>query len=365
MGGKLTSQLPGWRWQHEAPVLPLGPVVKTTETRQEREASDVRVVVTGGAGFIGSHLSEELVRRGFEVVALDDLSTGSLVNLEKLKDDPSFSLVEGSVLDERLVRSVVSGSDCVVHLAAAVGVRLVMERPLESFVRNVRGTEVVIGAAEEHGVKVMVASTSEVYGKNRAGVFSEEADFVYGPTSVTRWTYALSKATDEVLAYYHYRERGLATVIMRFFNTVGPRQSAEFGMVLPTFARQAIAGEPLTVFGDGTQTRCFCHVSDTVRAILALMDDPGAVGGTFNIGSNEPVAIVDAARRVIEKTGSSSEIRFVPLDEAYGPGFEDIARREPDISRIREMTGWEPTYGFEEILDAIIEDVKVATVTPR
>lgn len=322
----------------------------------------MRVIVTGGAGFIGSHLAGALVERGAEVVIVDDLSTGSLLNLEALIGHPAVTFLEGSVLDEALVDAVVAGADVVIHLAAAVGVKLVMERPLDSFVRNVRGTEVVIEAAERHGVKVMVASTSEVYGKNKSGVFDEGADFVYGPTTVTRWTYALSKATDEVLAHYHYLERGLPTVVLRFFNTVGPRQSPDFGMVLPRFARQAIAGEPLTVYGDGRQSRCFCHVEDTVAAIVALMDEPGAVGGIFNVGNTEEIAIIDAARTIIEKTGSPSAIELVPYFDAYGPGFEDIPRRAPDISAIHALTGWLPTRNVDEILDAVIADVTAESV---
>ena len=322
----------------------------------------MRVLVTGGAGFIGSHLAERLIDRGDQVVVLDDLSTGSLDNLGQVIGEPGFRFVEGSVLQPDLLDELVEGADTIVHLAAAVGVKLVMDQPLTSFTTNVRGTELVIEAADRYGVKLMLASTSEVYGKNRNGVFSEDADFVYGPTSVTRWSYALSKATDEILAYFYYKERGLPTVIFRLFNTVGPRQSAEYGMVLPRLARQAISGEPLSVYGDGLQSRCFCHVFDTVRGILALMDEPGAIGGTFNIGSTSEISIIDAARQIIAKASSQSSIQLVTYAQAYGAGFEDIPRRVPDISRINALTGWKPTKSLDEILDAVISDVKAELV---
>ncbi|HUY87043.1 MAG TPA: NAD-dependent epimerase/dehydratase family protein [Acidimicrobiales bacterium] len=320
------------------------------------------MLVTGGAGFIGSHLAERLIDRGDQVVVLDDLSTGSLDNLGQVIGEPGFRFVEGSVLQPDLLDELVEGADTIVHLAAAVGVKLVMDQPLTSFTTNVRGTELVIEAADRYGVKLMLASTSEVYGKNRNGVFSEDADFVYGPTSVTRWSYALSKATDEILAYFYYKERGLPTVIFRLFNTVGPRQSAEYGMVLPRLARQAISGEPLSVYGDGLQSRCFCHVFDTVRGILALMDEPGAIGGTFNIGSTSEISIIDAARQIIAKASSQSSIQLVTYAQAYGAGFEDIPRRVPDISRINALTGWKPTKSLDEILDAVISDVKAELV---
>ena len=323
----------------------------------ENERHSVRVLVTGGAGFIGSHLVEQLIKREDQVVVLDDLSTGSVENLRHAQSICDFEVVEGSVTDELLVDSLVQECDAILHMAAAVGVKLVMDRPLESFQTNVRGTEVVVEAADRHSVKVLVASTSEVYGKNRSGVFSEDSDFVYGPTSVTRWTYALSKATDEVIAYYYFLEKGLSTVIFRLFNTVGPRQSGDFGMVLPRFVRQALSGAPLTVHGNGTQKRCFCHVEDAVRGILSLLDEPRAIGGTFNIGSTEEISIIDAAKRVIEETGSSSEIQLIDYLDVYGTGFEDIPRRVPDISKISNLTGWKPTREMDYIIQSVIESV--------
>ena len=317
----------------------------------------VRYLVTGGAGFIGSHLTEALLARGDSVVVLDDLSTGRLENLEAVFEHPRFRFVHGSVLDELAVDEAVHGADAVVHLAAAVGVKLIVDEPLRSFTSNIRGSEVVLAAATRHHRKILIASTSEIYGK-AGGPLSESADRVLGSPSVARWAYAVAKSVDEILAFAYHRERGLPMVIARLFNTVGPRQSPAYGMVMPRLIQQALAGEPLTVFGDGTQTRCFCHVSDVVRALLALLDDPRAEGEAFNVGSNEEVCILDLAGRIIERTGSPSPIRLVTYEEAYDVGFEDMKRRVPDTRKLHGLTGWLPTSSLDDVLQETIADAR-------
>ena len=316
-------------------------------------------LVTGGAGFIGSHLADALLARGDRVVAVDNLSTGRLANLEAAGREPAFRFVHGSVLDELLVDELVRDCDTVVHLAAAVGVKLVMEHPLRSVTTNIRGTAVVMEAAHRYRRPVLLASTSEIYGKNGAGPLAETHDRVLGSPSVTRWAYSTAKAVDEVLAYAYHRERGLPTTVVRLFNTVGPRQSPAYGMVIPRFVRQALAGEPLTVYGDGHQTRCFGHVSDAVAAILGLLGRGEAVGDVFNVGSQEEVSILELARRVVSRTDGSSPLRMVPYDEAYGDGFEDMARRVPDTSKLRGLLGWAPTWGLDAILDEMIAEATV------
>lgn len=304
-------------------------------------------LVTGGAGFIGSHLVDALLRRGDKIIVLDNLSTGSPDNLTHA---PEVRFVHGSVLDASIVDELVRQCDVVVHLAAAVGVKLIMEQPLRSLTTNIRGTEIVIEAAHCYRKKVLVASTSEIYGRNAAGPLHEEADRILGNPSVVRWAYSTAKAVDEILANAYHRERGLPTVVVRLFNTVGPRQSPAYGMVIPRLIRQALRDEPLTVYGDGTQTRCFAHVHDVVDALIRLLDNEDAVGRTFNIGSDEEVTILELAKRIGEMCDSTAGVRMVPYHEAYERGFEDMMRRVPDTTRLRELTGWFPRHALRDIL---------------
>jgi UDP-glucose 4-epimerase len=312
----------------------------------------MRYLVTGGAGFIGSHLSEALVTRGNEVTVLDNLSTGRTDNLADVAD--RIQLVQGSVMDALLVDELVAKADVVIHLAAAVGVRLVVERPLRSFLTNIRGSEAVLEAAHRYRRKVLLASTSEVYGKGVEVPFREDSDVVLGSPSVSRWGYAISKAVDEILALAYFRERGVPTIIVRLFNTVGPRQTGAYGMVLPRFVSQAVAAEPLTVYGDGKQTRCFCHVADVVEALLRLLEEPRAEGEVFNVGSREETTILDLAGRVIEKADSISTVRLVPYTEAFPKGFEDMRRRMPDISKAGSVIGWQPQRTLDRIIQELV-----------
>jgi UDP-glucose 4-epimerase len=313
-----------------------------------------KALITGGAGFIGSHLSELLLAEGWEVFVLDDVSTGSLENVEHLRERPDFHLVVDSVLSPAVVSEVVHKCDVVYHLAAAVGVRLIVEQPVHTMVTNVQGTETVLGYCSKFGKRVLVASSSEVYGDHREERPLAETDRrVYGPTTEKRWLYADSKAMDEHLALSYHLERGLDSVIVRLFNTVGPRQSGRYGMVIPRFVERALAGQPLEVHGDGTQTRSFCHVSDTVRALHGLMDADAISGEIFNVGSSERVTVLELAERVRRATGSSSELTFVPYDQVYGQGIEDTLHREPATGKIREAIGWQTTRD----LDGIIVDV--------
>lgn len=316
----------------------------------------MRYLVTGGAGFIGSHLSEALVARGNQVTILDNFSTGSQDNLSDLST--KIELVHGSVLDPLLTDELVSEADVVVHLAAAVGVKLIVEKPLRSFVTNIRGSETILEAAHRYRKKVLLASTSEIYGKNTKVPFSEDDDRLLGSNKVARWGYSTSKAVDEILAFAYHRERGLPTVVVRLFNTVGSRQTAAYGMVLPRFVEQALDGNELTIYGDGKQTRCFCHVLDVVEALLRVLDDPRAEGDVFNVGSVEEISIKELAERVIAVTGSKSTTRLVPYDEAYDSGFEDMLRRVPDITKVRELTGWEPKRNLDEIIAEVVEDTR-------
>jgi UDP-glucose 4-epimerase len=317
-------------------------------------------LITGGAGFIGSHLTDALLARGDRVLVLDDLSTGALRNLSGVADHPNLEIEVGSVLDEVKVDRLVHRADVVVHLAAAVGVKLIIEEPLQSFATNIRGSEVVIGAAHRYRRKVLVASTSEVYGKNGDANLTESADRVLGPTSTARWAYSTAKAVDEIFALNYHRERDLQVVIVRLFNTVGPRQSPGYGMVIPRLAHQAVAGEPLSVYGDGGQSRCFCHVEDVVRALLQLLDRDDAVGNVFNVGSTQEITIRDLAQRVIEVAGSPSTIDLIPYEEAYAEGFEDMRRRVPDTSKIRALTGWVPQRSLDDVLEDAIADARRA-----
>jgi len=315
----------------------------------------MRVLVTGGSGFIGSHLTEALLSEGHEVVVLDDLSTGRLENLQGVQDHPRFTVHVGSVLDEALVRKLVDEVDMVYHLAAAVGVRLILERPVETIETNIVGTEMVLRAATGKRARVVLASTSEVYGKNDAVPLSEEDDRILGPTTKSRWSYACSKAIDEFLGLAYYREREVPVVILRFFNTVGPRQTGQYGMVVPRFARQALDGEPITVYGDGRQSRAFTDVEDAVRATVALSMSPAAVGEVFNVGSSEEVTIGELAERVKRLAGSRSPIVFVPYEEAYQPGFEDLRRRVPSIAKAERVVGYRPRVPLDETLRRVLE----------
>jgi UDP-glucose 4-epimerase len=327
-----------------------------------RPASHRRTaLITGGAGFVGSHLAECLLGDGWEVYALDDVSTGSTANVAHLLDDPRFHLVIDSVLAPAVVGELVFKCDVVYHLAAAVGVRLIVEQPVQTIVTNVQGTETVLDYCTRFGKRVLIASTSEVYGDHRDEVpLVESARRVYGPTTARRWAYADSKAMDEFLALAYHQERGLDCVIARLFNTVGPRQTGMYGMVIPRFVERAMAGEPLEVHGDGTQTRCFCHVSDTIRALKGLMDAEGTAGEIFNVGSQNRISILDLAARVKELTDSGSEVVFVPYDQVYGQGIEDMLHRIPAIEKIRAAIGWRPLRDLDRILFDVIAHAQSA-----
>jgi nucleoside-diphosphate-sugar epimerase len=314
-----------------------------------------KALVTGGAGFIGSHLAELLLDEGVEVWALDDVSTGSNLNVAHLLDRPGFHLVVESVLSPAVVSELVHKCDVVYHLAAAVGVRLIVEQPVHTMVTNVQGTETVLEYCTKFRKRVLIASSSEVYGDHREERPLRESDRrVYGPVTERRWLYADSKAIDEFLALAFHQERELDCVIARFFNTVGPRQQGQYGMVIPRFVRRALTGEPLEVHGDGTQTRSFCHVQDNIRAVRGLMEDRTISGEIFNVGSAERISIIDLARRVLELTGSQSEIQFVPHEQVYGLGVEDVLHREPSIAKIGEAIGWTPTRTLDDILADVI-----------
>ena len=314
----------------------------------------MRVSITGGAGFIGSHLADVLLDRGDEVFILDDLSTGSIDNIRHLRSNPRFHYTIESIHHAPTVAELVDQCDVVFHLAAAVGVRLIVESPVRTIETNVHGTEVVLAQANKKKKKVLLASTSEVYGLSDQIPFREDGNLVLGPTSKGRWSYACSKAIDEFLALAYWRERKLPTVIARLFNTVGPRQTGQYGMVVPTFVKQALTGRPITIFGDGAQSRCFTDVTDVTAALVKLMDHPGAVGEVFNIGSNQEVTMHALAERVRTLTGSASEIIRVPYEQAYGEGFEDMPRRVPDITKIGALIGYRPTRSLDQILESVI-----------
>ena len=316
----------------------------------------MKALITGGAGFIGSHLAEALLDRDDEVVVLDDLSTGSLQNIAPMMRHPRFQFILGSIMDPQAVADAVSACDVVYHLAAAAGVRLVFEQPVRTIRTNVDGTHQVLHACLRHGRKVLIASSSEVYGKDvrtNGGRFREDDDITIGPS--IRWCYATSKALDEFLARAYRQEKGLPVVIARFFNTVGPRQTTAYGNVMARFVEQAVQRKPLTLYGDGSQVRTFTWVGDTVDAVMRLMDTPQAEGDVFNVGSDEPVTVRDLAARVLEATGSSSDIVMIPHEEAYGPGFEDVQYRVPDISKLRKVTGYAPTATLNDILRRVID----------
>jgi len=315
----------------------------------------LRVLITGGAGFIGSHLSDALLQRGDEVFVIDDLSTGSIENIRHLKDHPRFNYTIDDVNNQPLTAELVDQCDVVFHLAAAVGVKLIVESPVRTIETNVHSTEVILSLANKKKKKVLIASTSEVYGLSNAVPFREDGNLVMGATKKGRWSYACSKAIDEFLALAYWREKKLPTVVVRLFNTVGPRQTGQYGMVIPTFVKQALAGRPITVYGDGKQSRCFCYVGDVIGALMKLMDNSKAVGEVFNVGSNQEITILDLAKRVKEVANSDSEIVFVPYDEAYEEGFEDMPRRVPDISKINDLIGFKPEMRLDGILKSVID----------
>lgn len=316
----------------------------------------MHVLITGGAGFIGSHLAEALLARGDSVAALDDLSTGNFQHIAHLRTHPNFSFAIESVHNGQVLDRLASQADAIVHLAAAVGVQLVVEKPTETIETNVLGTDAVLRTARRYRCRTLIASTSEVYGKSAEIPFNEEGDLLLGPSSRSRWGYAASKLVDEFLGLAAYQEYDLPVTVTRFFNTVGPRQTGRYGMVVPRFVRQGLTGAPITVYGDGEQSRCFCHVADVTQALLSLLDQPEATAGQiYNIGSNREVTINQLAQLVIDHTDSGSRIEYVPYSEAYAPGFEDMRRRVPDIRKIHSAIGWAPTHSLEEILDSVIE----------
>jgi UDP-glucose 4-epimerase len=312
-------------------------------------------LITGGAGFIGSHLAEALVAAGHSVHVVDDLSTGSITNLDGLKGKKRFSYSLDTILNESLMAELVDRADCIYHLAAAVGVKLIVQRPVLTIETNIKGTEVVLQMAAKKGRKVIITSTSEVYGKNTSAPFAEDDDMVFGATTRARWIYGCSKAVDEFLALSYYKEKNLPAVIVRLFNTVGPRQTDRYGMVLPTFVRQAMGGGPITVFGDGEQSRCFTYVDNVVDALVKLAECKKAIGQVFNIGSNEEVTINQLARRVKELVNPGAEIIHVPYDQAYEAGFEDMRRRVPDITKISDAVGFKPTFTLDDIIRLVAE----------
>jgi UDP-glucose 4-epimerase len=321
----------------------------------------MRVLITGGAGFIGSHLADRMLARGDDVVVIDDFSSGSPDNIAHLRGNARFECVVGSASDAEVVMPLVARSEAIVHLAAAVGVRLILESPVRTIENNLFGTAVVLTAAADaykagNRKTVLLASTSEVYGKGNRPPFREDDDLTLGPTTNSRWAYACSKAMDEWLGLAHWREHGLPVIIARLFNTVGPRQTGRYGMVLPNFTEQALAGEPITVFGTGRQSRCFCHVSDTVEAIVRLLDTPGTDGQVFNVGSDREISMRDLAELVRRTANSNSPIELVPYEEAYAEGFEDMERRVPDCGKIEKWTGFRPKRSLEQIIADVIAD---------
>jgi UDP-glucose 4-epimerase len=315
----------------------------------------MKVLITGGAGFIGSHLSEKHLDRGDEVYIIDDLSTGSIENIEHIKQHRNYHYHLDSVTNQHLVAELVDLCDVVYHLAAAVGVRLIVESPVRTIETNIRGTEIVLHHAAKKRKRVLITSTSEVYGKRDKVPFSEDDDLVMGPTHKGRWSYACSKAIDEFMAVAYWKEKKVPTVIARLFNTVGPRQTGRYGMVIPNFVRQALRGEDITVYGDGSQTRCFTHVADVSGALMKLIEHPRAVGEVYNIGSTGEVSILQLAEKVKALTGSNSKIAFQPYDEAYEEGFEDMLRRAPNIAKITGLIGYQPTFSLDEILMSVID----------
>jgi UDP-glucose 4-epimerase len=320
----------------------------------------MRVLITGGAGFIASHLADYLLEQGHSIVALDDLSTGRHTNIEHLLGRHDFEFVLGSILNPDVVDDVVGRCEAVFHLAAAVGVHLIVNEPLRSLATNIRGSEIVFEKANKYGTRVLVTSSSEIYGKNRSDRLHEDDDRILGSPLKSRWAYSEAKAIDEILAYTYWKEKGLPTVIVRLFNTVGPRQTGAYGMVIPRFVAQALRNEPITVYGDGNQTRCFCYVGDIVRALAALIEHPDAYGRVFNLGSDDEISVLALAELVRDEAGSSSTIQSVAYEDAYEEGFEDMARRVPDTTRARELVGFSPTVGLREIIRLVIDEQNLA-----
>lgn len=315
----------------------------------------MRILVTGGAGFIGSYLVEKLLENGDTVCAVDDVSTGNLKNIKHLLDNSNFELVIGSVLDKQLMEDLIDKSDVIYHLAAAVGVKYVMENSLKSIKINIHGTETVLDLASKNKQKVLIASTSEIYGKNGCVPYNEDSDRLMGSTKASRWSYACTKTLDEFMALAYYYEMELPIVIARFFNTCGPRQTGQYGMVIPRFVRSALLNEPLTVYGDGTQSRCFTYVGDAVDAIVGLMNCDEAVGDVFNVGNTQEIQVRELAQKIIDITGSSSEIVYIPYENVFGRNFEDMKRRVPDITKIRNTIGWEPKVSLDQLLHKVID----------
>ncbi|HEY3928012.1 MAG TPA: GDP-mannose 4,6-dehydratase [Candidatus Koribacter sp.] len=318
----------------------------------------MKVLVTGGAGFIGSHLCERLLERGDEVYTVDDLSTGSIANVQHLKEHPDFHYYIDSITNQRLMAELVDLCDVTYHLAAAVGVRLIVESPVRTMETNIRGTEIVLSLAEQKRKRVLITSTSEVYGKREQIPFREDDDLVMGPTNKGRWSYACSKAIDEFLAIAYWKEKRVPTVVVRLFNTVGPRQTGRYGMVVPSLVLQALTGENLTVFGDGSQSRCFTHVNDAVEALIKIANHQSANGEVYNIGSQQEITILELAQRIKDLTGSESKLVFVPYEKAYEEGFEDMMRRVPDLTKAHELIGYESKISLDEILHSVIADVR-------
>ena len=318
----------------------------------------MKYLITGGAGFIGSHLSDALINRGDQVVVLDNLTTGNKSNIEHLLTHQNFKLIEGSILDTKLVDQTIQSADHVLHLAAAVGVFNIIDKPLESLTTNLRGTENILEASTKHNKEVLIASSSEIYGKNSNVPLHEESDRIVGSPLKSRWSYSEAKAIDESMAIFFHQEKGLTVRIVRLFNTVGPRQVGHYGMVVPRFVAAALKNEPLTVYGSGAQSRCFCHVYDAVRGILAIIDSQATIGDAFNIGNNQEVTIEDLAKKVIEQTGSTSTIQKIAYEAAYSAGFEDMQRRVPDIGKARITVGWEPALSLDEIIVDVADHLR-------
>ncbi|MFA5089567.1 MAG: GDP-mannose 4,6-dehydratase [Candidatus Omnitrophota bacterium] len=323
-------------------------------TKKEKK-QQMAALITGGAGFIGSHLAEELLNKGYKVIVLDNLSTGRLENVSHLERNPGFELVVGTVLDDGLVDKLTEKCDVIFHLAAAVGVELIVKEPLESLTTNIKGSEIVLEMACRYHKKVLITSTSEIYGKNVNGPLKEDDDRILGSPLKTRWSYSTAKAVDEMLAYVYWKKKDVPSIIVRLFNTVGPRQTGAYGMVIPRFIAQALKNEPITVYGTGQQSRCFIHVKDVVKAIIKLSDAPEAIGEVFNIGSQEEISIEQLAKEIIASIHSKSKIVHIPYEEAYEAGFEDMQRRVPDTAKLNKLIGFKPTYTLSEIIRDIVK----------
>ena len=318
----------------------------------------MNTLITGGAGFIGSHLAEYLLDQGHQVFVIDDLSTGNVENILPLKSDPNFDYTIDTIMNVPVTAELVDRCDVIFHLAAAVGVKLIVESPVRTIETNIKGTEIILELANKKKKQVLITSTSEVYGKSEKIPFSEGDDLVMGPTHKGRWSYACSKAIDEFLSLAYWREKGLPVIVTRLFNTVGPRQSGRYGMVVPTFVSQAIQGEPITVFGDGTQSRCFAHVSDVVKALVELSQEEQALGRVFNIGSDQEISILELAKKVRQLSNSASEIQLVPYDQAYGEGFEDMPRRVPELTRVQQLIGYQPSKNLDQMIQSVIDHAR-------